>query len=83
MQVYTREWTRTYVTIRQNDEIVALDIHEGEDKEPPAVFYDDSPPFLEAVLVEGIRCVDYVEEDVVEEGLEGGYRCTLFREQRR
>lgn len=49
----------------------------------PAIFEHQSEPFPETVAVEGVRGVDEIDEDVVEQGLEGGDRSPLLHKQRR
>lgn len=71
------------VAVGKDDEVVAFDVDEGEDEETPAVFQDDLEPAFEAELVERVARVDEVEEDVVEEGLEGGDRSALVAEELR
>ena len=64
------EGLKTYVSVRQHDEVVSFHVEEGEDDEAPSVFEDELAPFLETVLVDGVARVDKVEQDIVEEGLE-------------
>lgn len=59
------------VLVGKHDEVVALDIQEGQDEESPTIFDNHLSPFLEAILVQGEGRVYYVEQDIIEEGLEG------------
>ena len=59
------------VPIREHGEVVALDVEKGEDDVFPAILENHAAPFGEAVLGDGVGGVDEVEEDVIEEGLEG------------
>lgn len=69
------------VAVGQDDEVVALDVEEGQDQEAPAVLEHHLAPALEAVLVDGVAGVDDVEQHVVEEGLEGRDAGALARQQ--
>lgn len=60
------------VPVREHGEVVSLDVEEGEDDVFPTIFQQEAEPALEAAAVQGVGGVDDVEEDVVEEGLEGG-----------
>lgn len=80
---YTAKTSKTYIAICQHNKIVSLNVHKSQDEEAPAVFDKETPPFLEAVFVDGVRGVDDVEQDIVKEGLEGGNRGALVREQSR
>lgn len=71
------------VVVRQHDEVVALDVEEGEDEVLPPVMPEDAPELLEAVLVQRVGEVDERQQHVVEEGLEGGDRGVARHEQRR
>jgi hypothetical protein len=69
------------VTVGEYYEVVPFDVEEGQDKEAPAVEDDQTSPLLEAVLVDGVGGVDQVQEDVVEERLEGGDRGSFIGEE--
>lgn len=71
------------VAVGENDKVVAFYIKESEDDVPPPVFDKHPAPFLEAVFVDGVRGVDEVKENVVEEGLERWYRSSLLAEEAR
>ncbi|ROV87275.1 hypothetical protein VSDG_09902 [Cytospora chrysosperma] len=58
--------------VGQDGEVVALDVQEGQDEVLPAVPEADARDLAPAVAVEHVRHVDEGEQDVVEEGLEGG-----------
>ncbi len=70
------------VAVREHCEVVALDIEEGEDDVLPAISEDNAAPFGESVSVDGVGSVDEVEEDVVEESLEGGDGSAFGHQQR-
>ena len=59
------------VAVGEHGEVVALDVAEGEDDVLPAVPEHHARPAAQPVAVEGVAGVDEVEQDVVEEGLEG------------
>lgn len=71
------------VVVRQHDEVVALDVEEGEDEVLPPVVPEDAPELLEPVLVQHVGEVDERQQHVVEEGLEGGDRGVARHQQRR
>jgi len=58
------------VLVGQHDEIITLDIQEGQYEESPAIFYNHFSPFGKAVLVDGEGSVYDVQQNIVEEGLE-------------
>jgi hypothetical protein len=58
------------ILVGQHDEVVALDIQEGQNEESPTIFYNHLTPFGEAVLVNGEGGVYNVQQNIVEEGLE-------------
>lgn len=60
------------VAVGEHGEVVPLHVEEGEDDVFPAMAEHEAAPAGEAVAVEGEGGVDKVEQDVVEEGLEGG-----------
>ncbi|KAH6604416.1 hypothetical protein Trco_007862 [Trichoderma cornu-damae] len=60
------------VAVGQDGEVVALDVEEGHDEVAPAVLDHDTPPDAGAVPPDGDGGVDEEEQDVVEDGLEGG-----------
>lgn len=60
------------VAVGQDGEVVALDVEEGHDDVAPAVLDQDVPPDAGAVAPQGDGGVDEEEQDVVEDGLEGG-----------
>ena len=68
------------VAVREYGEVVAFDVEEGEDDVFPAVFYQEGEVAARFVPVDGVGCVEEVEEDVVEEGLEGGDGGALFNQ---
>ena len=49
----------------------------------PAIFEEEAGVTFEPIAVDGVRSVDCVEEDVVEEGLEGGDGGALSDEEGR
>lgn len=72
------------VAVCEHDEVVPLDVAEGEDEVLPPVAPDElRPPLAGAVAVEGEGGVDEGEQDVVEERLEGRDGGSCGREQAR
>lgn len=71
------------VAVGEDNEVVAFDVEEGEDEKAPAILPNETGPAAKAVLVQGVGRVDDVEEDVVEERLEGGDRGARLAKERR
>jgi hypothetical protein len=59
------------VAVGEDGEVVPFYVHEGKDDVFPAVDAEEFEVFLEAVCVDRIGSVDYGQDDVVEESLEG------------
>lgn len=60
------------VSVRQNSEVVSLDVQKRHDEVLPPILHSNAPPALDAVLPKKNRRVDEEHEDVVEDGLERG-----------
>jgi len=60
------------VAVRQDCEVVALDIQEREDDVFPAIFGKEADVARGFVAVQGVGRVDDVEEDIVPKRLKGG-----------
>lgn len=60
------------VSVGQDGEVVALDVEEGHDEVAPAILEHDVEPDTGAIAPQGDCGVDEKEQDVVEDGLEGG-----------
>lgn len=69
------------VAVCEDDEVVALHVTEGEDDVLPSLTVDDLSPLLDAVAIEGERGIDYGQQDVVEQRLEGRNGCSCGRQQ--
>ena len=70
------------VAVRQDGEVVALDIKEGHDEVLPAISVRHLKPGFGALLVHKVRGIDEGEQHVVEHGLEGGDRGADLAEER-
>ncbi|TFB00587.1 hypothetical protein CCMA1212_007476 [Trichoderma ghanense] len=71
------------VAVGQDGEVVALDVEEGHDEVAPAVLEEDVEPDAGAIAPQGDCGVDEEEQDVVEDGLEGGDVGAGIGEERR
>jgi hypothetical protein len=71
------------ILVGQHDEVVALDIQEGQNEESPTIFYNHLTPFGEAILVYGEGGVYNVQQNIVEEGLESRNTRASIIDQRR
>lgn len=60
------------VAVGQDGKVVALDVEEGHDEVAPAILDHDVPPDTGAIAPQGDCGVDEEEQNVVEDGLEGG-----------
>lgn len=69
------------VAVGQHGEVVAFDVAEGEEDVLPAPLELEAGVTLGAVAVQRVGEVDEGEEDVVEEGLEGGDRGAFVGEE--
>lgn len=69
------------VSVCQHDEVVAFDVAEGKDDVFPAITPYQAAPALEPVPVDRVRGEDAGQQDVVEQGLEGGDSPFLLAEQ--
>jgi len=47
---------------------------------PPTILVDKAEPLLEAVAIESVAGISNVEQDIIEECLEGGNRGSLFNQ---
>lgn len=70
------------VAVGEDGEVVALDVEEAHDEVAPAVLDEDVPPDARAVAPQHDGGVDEEEQDVVEDGLEGGDVCADVCEER-
>lgn len=71
------------VAVGEHGEVVTLDVEEAHDEVAPAVLDEDVPPDTRAVAPHGDGGVDEEEQDVVEDGLEGGDVCANVCEEGR
>ncbi|KAB8801894.1 hypothetical protein FH972_026715 [Carpinus fangiana] len=69
------------VAVGEDEEVVAHGVEEAQDQVAPALGDQHAGPLLEAVAVDGVGGVDEIEQDVVEQGLEGGDRGVGVEEQ--
>lgn len=71
------------VAVGEHSEVVALDVEEAHDEVAPAVLDHDVPPNAWAVAPQQDGGVDEEEQNVVEDGLEGGDVCADIGKERR
>jgi hypothetical protein len=59
------------VAVSQYCKVIPLNIHETENNILPSINHEQFKVLFKAVVVDGIRCIDKCEEDIVKECLEG------------